>query len=61
MNATAWSNPDQGSYHVEMERMFPAAPVLARPIAPRDGFVAAPDVPGTGIDWDEDAVRRYAA
>jgi mandelate racemase len=38
-----------------------AAPVLARPIAPRDGFVAAPDVPGTGIDWDEDAVRRYAA
>ncbi len=30
MNATAWSNPDQGSYHVEMERMFPAAPVLSR-------------------------------
>jgi mandelate racemase len=38
-----------------------AAPVLARPIAPRDGFIAAPDVPGTGIDWDEAAVRRYAA
>ena len=30
MNATAWSNPDQGSYHVETERMFPAAPVLSR-------------------------------
>jgi mandelate racemase len=38
-----------------------AAPVLADPIAPRDGHVAAPDVPGTGLVWDEDAVRRYAA
>ncbi|RPH45687.1 MAG: mandelate racemase [Burkholderiales bacterium] len=38
-----------------------AAPVLARPISPQGGFVTAPDVPGTGIDWDEDAVTRYAA
>ncbi|MFN9773955.1 MAG: enolase C-terminal domain-like protein [Burkholderiales bacterium] len=38
-----------------------AAPVLVDPIAPRDGHVAAPDVPGTGLVWDEDAVRRYAA
>jgi mandelate racemase len=38
-----------------------AAPVLARPIAPRDGRVAAPDGPGTGLDWDEAAVSRYAA
>jgi len=37
------------------------AQVLADPIAPRDGRVAAPDVPGTGLVWDEDAVRRYAA
>ncbi len=38
-----------------------AAPVLAEPVVPRDGTVAARDVPGTGIDWDEDAVRRHAA
>jgi mandelate racemase len=38
-----------------------AAPVLAEPILPQGGFVTAPDVPGTGIEWDEDAVRRFAA
>ena len=38
-----------------------AAPVLQRPLAVRDGFVDVPDAPGTGLDWDEDAVRRFAA
>ncbi|HYF59914.1 MAG TPA: enolase C-terminal domain-like protein [Burkholderiaceae bacterium] len=38
-----------------------AAPVLADPPAPRDGAVVASDAPGSGIDWDEDAVARFAA
>jgi mandelate racemase len=36
-----------------------AAPVLAQPLAIRDGHALAPDRPGAGIDWDEAAVERY--
>jgi mandelate racemase len=36
-----------------------AAPVLLEPLAIRDGRAIAPDRPGTGIVWDEDAVQRY--
>lgn len=36
-----------------------AAPVLARPLAFEDGMATAPAEPGTGIAWDEEAVRRY--
>jgi mandelate racemase len=35
-----------------------AGPVLARPMAVRDGVVY-PQGPGSGIDWDEDAVARF--
>jgi len=39
-----------------------AAPVLDDPLVPAsDGTVTAPDRPGTGIEWDEAAVERYAA
>ena len=38
-----------------------AAPVLAEPVQVRDGNVLIPDRPGSGITWNEDAVRRYAA
>ena len=38
-----------------------AAPVLAEPIVPVNGQVTAPDRPGTGLAWDEAAVRKYAA
>jgi mandelate racemase len=38
-----------------------AAPVLAEPVQVRDGSVLIPDRPGSGITWNEDAVRRYAA
>lgn len=37
-----------------------AAPILARPVAVKDGTVTAPDMPGVGIDWNEDAVTRFA-
>lgn len=36
-----------------------AQPVLARKLRAVDGRVTAPDVPGIGIEWDEDAVARY--
>jgi mandelate racemase len=37
-----------------------AAPFLADPIAVHDGFAQIPDRPGSGIEWDEDAVKKYA-
>ncbi len=37
-----------------------AEPILQRPFAVTDGTIQIPDVPGAGIDWDEDAVKRYA-
>jgi mandelate racemase len=36
-----------------------AQPVLARPLEIRAGEVLLPDVPGNGLEWDEDAVRHY--
>jgi len=38
-----------------------ASPVLAAPPAVVDGMLVPSDAPGTGIDWNEDAVRRFAA
>jgi mandelate racemase len=37
-----------------------AAPILREPLAVVDGQVTAPDRPGTGIEWDEAAVERFA-
>ncbi|HEY3953552.1 MAG TPA: enolase C-terminal domain-like protein [Streptosporangiaceae bacterium] len=36
-----------------------AHPVLARPFEIADGQMLLPDVPGNGLEWDEDAVRHY--
>ena len=36
-----------------------ADPVLARPCEVRDGTLLVPDVPGNGLEWDEDAVTHY--
>ncbi|HEY3683720.1 MAG TPA: enolase C-terminal domain-like protein [Streptosporangiaceae bacterium] len=38
-----------------------AAPILTEPLTVANGHVTAPDRPGTGITWDEDAVTRYRA
>jgi mandelate racemase len=35
-----------------------AAPILAEPLTVRDGQVAVPERPGSGIAWDEAAVKR---
>jgi mandelate racemase len=37
-----------------------AAPILAEPLAVRDGHVITPSRAGHGMQWDEDAVKKYA-
>ena len=36
-----------------------ADPILQRPYALKDGFLHVPDAPGSGLDWNEDAVRAH--
>ena len=36
-----------------------ASPVIADPAKVIDGQIIAPDRPGAGIEWDEDAIARY--
>jgi mandelate racemase len=36
-----------------------ADPILATPFEIADGFLTVPNRPGAGIEWNEDAVRRY--
>jgi len=43
-----------------LEYLDHAGPVLQQPVRVEDGHVVIPDVPGTGIAWDEDAVARFA-
>lgn len=38
-----------------------AAPILQKPYEIKDGLLQIPDVPGVGIDWNEDAVAQYQA
>ena len=42
-----------------LERMDLAGAVLAEPLAFENGTAIAPPQPGTGIAWNEDAVRRF--
>ncbi|MCA0240927.1 MAG: mandelate racemase [Proteobacteria bacterium] len=44
-----------------LERMDLAGAVLARPLTFADGKAVCPHEPGTGIDWNEEAVARFAA
>ena len=37
-----------------------ADPVIAEPFPVADGMVSIADRPGSGIEWNEDAVRRFA-
>ncbi len=36
-----------------------AAPILQRPYEVKDSRLQMPDVPGVGLEWDEDAVAAY--
>ena len=44
-----------------LEYMDWAVPILAEPLEVRDGHAIIPARPGSGIAWNEDAVKRYAA
>ncbi len=37
-----------------------AHPILAKPFALNNGHLVVPDKPGIGIEWDEEAVNRFA-
>jgi mandelate racemase len=37
-----------------------ADPILQQPYRVTDGILEIPDAPGAGVEWDEDAVKRYA-
>lgn len=43
-----------------LEYMSWAEAILAEPIVLQNGFAVIPDRPGIGIEWNEEAVRRYA-
>lgn len=38
-----------------------ATGILAQPIEIKDGKASIPESPGTGIEWNEEAVERYLA
>ncbi|MCW5752281.1 MAG: mandelate racemase [Alphaproteobacteria bacterium] len=38
-----------------------AAPILRTPYRVADGMLHIPDIAGTGLEWDEDAVRHHLA
>lgn len=42
-----------------IEYLDVAAPILAEPLRPVDGTITAPSRPGIGIEWNEEAVKRY--
>lgn len=42
-----------------LERMDLAGPILARPLAFREGAAHPDDSPGTGVSWNEEAVARF--
>jgi mandelate racemase len=42
-----------------LEYMDLANPVLQTPIRIQGGLAQIPEAPGAGVEWDEDAVRRY--
>ncbi len=43
-----------------LERMDLAGPIITTPLQFRDGYAIPNDTPGTGVEWNEDAVARFA-
>jgi mandelate racemase len=41
-----------------LEYLDHAGPILQQPVQLKDGHVVTPDRPGTGLEWDEDAVAH---
>ena len=40
-----------------LEYLDHAGPILTEPVRIEDGYVLTPDRPGSGVEWDEAAVR----
>lgn len=36
-----------------------ANPILARPFEVKDGNICIPNVPGSGVEWNEEEMRRF--
>jgi mandelate racemase len=43
-----------------LEYLDVAGAVLAEPVQVKDGHALIREVPGAGLEWDEDGVRRFA-
>ena len=43
-----------------LEYMDWATTIVAEPLQIEDGHAVIPDRPGSGITWNEDAIKRYA-
>jgi mandelate racemase len=43
-----------------LEYLDVASAVLQEPVKAKDGHVLVPEMPGAGLEWDEEAVRRFA-
>ena len=43
-----------------LEYMDWAVPIVTEPIQVKDGYALIPDRPGSGIVWNEEAVKRFA-
>jgi len=44
-----------------LEYLDHAGPILREPIEIKSGYAAIPERPGSGLDWDEDAIRRVTS
>jgi len=55
------SSPAGSERLIEIPRRWQdwANPLLAEPFRLEDGHLLIPDRPGNGIEWDEDAIKRY--
>jgi hypothetical protein len=42
-----------------LEYLDHAGPILAEPVQIKDGLALTRDCPGTGLEWDEEAVGRW--
>jgi mandelate racemase len=38
-----------------------ADPILQKPYGIRDGLLQIPDMPGVGLEWNEEAITAYQA
>lgn len=44
-----------------LEYLNHAGPILTEPVCITDGHAVTPDRPGSGVEWNEDAVQRVMA